>query len=219
MHSVVEENYLKAIMTLSRDAQEVNVHELSSLLNIKMPSVTSMMKKLAAKGLVHYERYRPIRLTHEGRREAALIVRKHRLTEMFLVQVMGFGWEEVHDIAEQIEHIQSPIFFAKMDEILKYPTVDPHGSPIPNREGDIAEVRYDTLSDREVGDRVRVTAVTHSGEGFLTFLNARAIHIGTILTVLSIESFDHSMMVTYEGHDSEMLSQIVCDGLLVEEVR
>lgn len=113
MNSSVEENYLKALLGLGHETGEVNVKDLSDHLGIKMPTVTSMMKKLADKQLVHYESYKPLRLTDTGRKTAGLIVRKHRLTEMFLVQKMGFGWEEVHDIAEQIEHLDSPLFLKK----------------------------------------------------------------------------------------------------------
>jgi DtxR family Mn-dependent transcriptional regulator len=117
-NSLTEENYLKALYNIANEAGEVNVAELSKSLDIKMPTVTSMMKKLAKKNLVHYESYKPLRLTEKGKKEAGLIIRKHRLTEMFLVDKMKMGWEDVHDIAEQIEHIQSPVFFEKMDELL-----------------------------------------------------------------------------------------------------
>lgn len=135
MYSLAEENYLKGLFHLSNEAGEVGVNELSLHLGIKMPTVNSMMKRLCDKGLVHYESYKPLRLTTVGRKEAALIIRKHRLTEMFLVEKMGFSWERVHDIAEQIEHIQSPEFFEKMDLLLGHPTKDPHGSPIPDKAG------------------------------------------------------------------------------------
>jgi len=121
MNTLAEENYLKAIFSLMDENGEVMVNELSQRLAIKMPTVSSMMKKLANKNLVTYESYKPIRLTDKGRVDAALIIRKHRLTEMYLVEKMGFGWEEVHHIAEQIEHIQSPELFAKMDELLGFP--------------------------------------------------------------------------------------------------
>src|SRR6185312_8251720 len=124
MNSLTEENYLKALFNISNKTGEVNVAELSKSLDIKMPTVTSMMKKLAKKKLVYYESYKPLRLTEKGKKEAGLIIRKHRLTEMFLVNKMKMGWEDVHDIAEQIEHIQSPVFFEKMDEMLDYPKVD-----------------------------------------------------------------------------------------------
>ena len=134
-NSLTKENYLKALFALSNEADEVTVNELSKRLGIKMPTVTSMMKKLAEKKLVNYESYKPLRLTEKGKREAGIIIRKHRLTEMFLAEIMGFGWEEVHEIAEQVEHIQSPDFFEKMDKMLGYPKIDPHGSPIPDKTG------------------------------------------------------------------------------------
>ncbi|EPB65697.1 iron dependent repressor, DNA binding domain protein, partial [Ancylostoma ceylanicum] len=156
VNSLAEENYLKALFNLSNETGVVNVNELSKHLNIKMPTVTSMMKKLASKKLVHYESYKPLKLTKEGRKQAAAIIRKHRLTEMFLVKKMGFGWEQVHDIAEQIEHIQSPLFFEKMDELLEYPKFDPHGSPIPDKDGNMNWKEYSKLSDCAPGEQALV---------------------------------------------------------------
>ncbi|HEY5369561.1 MAG TPA: metal-dependent transcriptional regulator, partial [Hanamia sp.] len=147
MNSLTEENYLKALFNIANKDGEVNVAELSKTLDIKMPTVTSMMKKLSKKKLVHYESYKPLRLTEKGKKEAGLIIRKHRLTEMFLVDKMHLGWEDVHDIAEQIEHIQSRVFFEKMDELLGYPKVDPHGSPIPDVKGKVVWKDYNKLSD------------------------------------------------------------------------
>lgn len=141
MFTLAEENYLKGLFHLSDEAGEVGVNELSRHLGIKMPTVNSMVKKLAEKGLVHYETYKPLRLTPTGRKEAALIIRKHRLTEMFLVEKMGFGEEHIHAIAEQVEHIQSPEFFEKMDELLGFPTADPHGSPIPDKHGRMPQTK------------------------------------------------------------------------------
>jgi len=175
-----------------------------------------MMKKLAEKKLVHYESYKPLRLTEKGRKEAALVIRKHRLTEMFLVEKMGFGWEEVHDIAEQVEHIQSPIFFDKMDELLGYPKLDPHGSPIPDKQGKFAWVQYAKLSDCKVGETVKIAAVIHSASDFLVFLNNRDIRLGTKMKIRSMEPFDGSMVVSYGSRASETLSKIVCERLLVE---
>ena len=125
------------MFALSKDIGSVSVNDLSKHLDIKMPTVTSMMKKMAAKKLVAYESYKPLKLTEKGKKEAALIIRKHRLTEMYLVEKMGFGWEEVHNIAEQIEHIKSPELFTKMDELLDYPKFDPHGAPIPDINGEM----------------------------------------------------------------------------------
>lgn len=217
MNSLAEENYLKALFNLSNGTGVVNVNELSKHLNIKMPTVTSMMKKLASKNLVHYESYKPLRLTDLGKKEAAAIIRKHRLMEMFLVEKMGFGWEQVHDIAEQIEHIQSPLFFEKMDEILGYPKIDPHGSPIPDKDGNLQWKEYIKLSDCKVNDRVILGAVVNNSSDFLEFLNSRNLHLGLQITIKSIEPFDKTMVVQYENHPNETLSYTVCKRLLVEK--
>ncbi len=214
-NSLTEENYLKALFNIANKAGEVNVAELSKTLEIKMPTVTSMMKKLADKKLVHYESYKPPRLTEKGKKEAGLIIRKHRLTEMFLVDKMKLGWEDVHDIAEQIEHIQSPVFFAKMDELLDFPKLDPHGSPIPDRNGKIVLKDFKKLSDCEVGETVKLAAVINSSSDFLKFLNARNMRLGTKIKIKSIEPFDKSLLVSY-GKRSETLSNLVCQRLLVE---
>lgn len=218
MNSLTEENYLKALYALGNEKGEVNVNDLSRRLEIKMPTVTSMMKKLAAKKLVHYESYKPLKLTEKGRKEAALIIRKHRLTEMFLVEKMGFGWEDVHPIAEQVEHIQSVPFFEKMDQLLGYPKVDPHGSPIPDRNGKVVWKEYQKLSECKVGETVKLSAVINTSEDFLRFLNSREIHLGLKVKIKAIESFDRSMKVSYAKRSDEILSHIVSDRLLVEKI-
>ncbi|MDO6675276.1 metal-dependent transcriptional regulator [Tenacibaculum sp. 1_MG-2023] len=217
MDSLVEENYLKALFYLSNEKREVSVNELSKQLDIKMPTVTSMMKKLAGKKLVSYEKYKPIRLTVLGQNKAVAVIRKHRLTEMFLVEVMSFGWEEVHDIAEQIEHVDSPIFFKKMDEILGYPSFDPHGSPIPDVNGKIPAKTYYKLSEYKGGDVVRLKAVANSSADFLRFLNSKGLSLETIIEVLLVESFDGTMTLAYKDKKEEVLSKVVCDRLLVEK--
>ncbi|MDP2386949.1 MAG: metal-dependent transcriptional regulator [Bacteroidota bacterium] len=217
MNSLTEENYLKALFNLSQENGEVSVNELSKHLQIKMPTVTSMMKKLSDKKLVNYESYKPLKLTEKGRREAGLVIRKHRLTEMFLVDKMGFGWEQVHEIAEQIEHIHSPEFFEKMDELLGYPKFDPHGSPIPDKTGKVEWIHYSKLSDCKAGDAVKLSAVTHSSDEFLKFLNTRELKLGTKIRIKSIEAFDGSMTISYGKHLSEHVSCLVCERLLVEK--
>lgn len=218
MNTYAEENYLKALFNLGNDKGEVTVQELSRHLDIKMPSVNSMIKKLAEKKMVHYELYKPLRLTDKGKKEAGLIIRKHRLTEMYLVEKMGFGWEEVHGIAEQVEHLQSGLFFDKMDELLGFPKIDPHGSPIPDKHGKIQWVQYKKLSDYKPGDKVKLSAVTHSSEEFLRFLNSRGLYLGLVLKVVSVEEFDGSMMVSYGKKIGEMLSKTVTEKLLTEKI-
>ena len=209
---------LKALFNLSNSKGEVNVSELSRRLEIKMPTVTSMMKKLSEKKLVYYESYKPLRLTEKGKKEAAIIIRKHRLTEMFLVQQMGFGWEQVHPIAEQVEHIQSPEFFEKMDELLGYPKLDPHGSPIPDKNGKMVWKHYNKLSECKVGDIVKLSAVINTSDEFLKFLNTRELRLGLKLKVKSVEAFDNTMIVSYSKRTEESLSNLVCERLLVEKV-
>jgi DtxR family Mn-dependent transcriptional regulator len=218
VHSLAEENYLKGLFHLANETGEVGVNELSRHLGIKMPTVNSMVKKLSEKGLVHYESYKPLRLTETGRREAALIIRKHRLTEMFLVEKMGFGWESVHEIAEQIEHIQAPDFFEKMDELLGYPKTDPHGSPIPDKSGHMLSVHHIRLSDCRTGDVVKLVMVMHSSGDFLKYLNSRELALGSTMKIKSVEAYDGSMVVRYGKHAAETLSKTVCDSLLVQKL-
>lgn len=218
MASQTVENYLKALLVLSNDAGEVSISELSKSLEVKTPTANSMVKKLSEKGLVSYEKYKPLSLTAEGKKSAALILRRHRLTEMFLVEKMGFGWEEVHDIAEQIEHIESPEFFERMDEILGSPTIDPHGSPIPDKNGTIVKKSYEKLSDCVEGESVRLSALTNSSLEFLQYLNSHHLSLGLILKILSVEAFDGSMEVSYRNQDRLSLSKTVCQNLLVEVV-
>lgn len=215
MISQTEENYLKALFALTSVKGETSANEISKQLDIRMPTVNSMMKRLAEKGFVVYESYKPLRLTDEGKKEAALILRKHRLTEMYLVNKMGFGWEEVHDIAEQVEHIQSQKFFDKMDELLGYPTVDPHGSPIPDSKGKIITAQYSKLSDCKQGDLVVLKAVSHSSKELLKFLTNRMLILGVEIRVDSVEKFDNSITISYVDHQHEVLSNKVCERLLV----
>jgi DtxR family Mn-dependent transcriptional regulator len=215
VNSLNEENYLKTLFHLADEKGEINTKDLSDRLNIKMPSVTNMMKKLADKGLVNYESYKPIILTEKGKKESALIIRKHRLTEMFLVEKLGFSWEEVHDIAEQIEHVKSPPFFRKMDEILGFPKFDPHGSPIPDKNGKIIARKWKKMNKCKAGDILKLTGVSSSNDDFLKFLNSRGIHLGLEMKILNVEPFDNSMLVTYSGQEVT-LSNMVCKRLLVE---
>ena len=216
MKSLTEENYLKAIFHLVDEENCFTINELSKLLNVKMSSVNSMMKKFVQKNWVIYESYKPIKLTDLGKKEAALIVRKHRLTEMFLVEKMGFGWESVHEIAEQLEHVHSEVFFDKMDELLNNPKVDPHGEPIPNKEGNIIEQNFLKLSKCKVNDKVILASVTESSDDFLTYLSSRNMKLNSQITILEIEKYDQSMSILCNG-EIKILSKIVCDKILVNK--
>jgi DtxR family transcriptional regulator, Mn-dependent transcriptional regulator len=216
MASQTEENYLKILFIKADKNGEIAISELSNTLQISTPTANSMVKNLHEKGLVNYEKYKPLSLTAKGKKEAALIIRKHRLTEMFLVEKMGFGWEEVHEIAEQVEHVKSNLFFDRMDELLGHPALDPHGSPIPDKNGKINWLSYHKLSECKAGDIVKLAALTHSSEDFLKYLNSKNLSLGLKLKVISVEPFDGSMKVSYSESSSEILSAMVCERLLIE---
>jgi len=218
MASQTEENYLKSLFNLANDKDEVNISELATQMHVSMPTVNSMVKNLQKNDWLIYEKYKPVILTTKGKKEAALIIRKHRLTEMFLVNKMGFGWEEVHEIAEQVEHIHAPKFFERMDEMMGFPTIDPHGSPIPDKQGRIQEINYLSLSDCKAGQTVILAALTNSSTEFLEFLNSRELSLGTEFKINSIETYDQSMVATYANHASETLSEKVCERLLVRVI-
>ncbi|QBA21726.1 metal-dependent transcriptional regulator [Chryseobacterium indologenes] len=214
--TLTEENYLKALFHLVDNEGKVTINELSKFLNVKMPSVNNMMKKFAEKKWVVYETYKPLIVTESGRREAALVVRKHRLTEMFLVKKMNFGWENVHEIAEQLEHVHSQIFFDKMDEILDHPKFDPHGEPIPDKDGNIIAQDLQKLSICEPGETVTFASVTLSDDAFLTYLNDRKLLLNTKVKIVKIESFDKSMTIEIEGK-TEILSKKATEKILVKK--
>ena len=215
MISLSEENYLKAIFHLADKENTVTINEISKFLDVKMPSVNNMMKKFAEKNWVRYESYKPLKITDSGKKQAALVVRKHRLTEMFLVEKMYFGWENVHEIAEQLEHIHSETFFDKMDEILNFPKYDPHGEPIPDKDGNIIAQDLKKLSECEKHHKVIFTSVTISDDDSLTYLNIKNLELGKEIEVLAIEKFDKSMTINIDGCPT-VLSKMVCDKILVK---
>ena len=215
MLSFTEENYLKTLYHLSFQNTEVSVHELSLSLDIKMPTVNSMVKKLAAKGLVAYEKYKPLSLTENGSKAAGLVIRKHRLTEIYLVEKMGFAWDQVHEIAEQVEHIKSPEFFDKIAEILNHPTVDPHGSPIPDKNGKLPELNYIKLSECSIAQKGILASVGNSSDSFLKLLGSLDLKLGDSLEIIEVQDFDKSMKVTVNQKNTLNLSSLVCENLLI----
>jgi DtxR family transcriptional regulator, Mn-dependent transcriptional regulator len=218
MASVTEENYLKALFILVTERGMATISDLGKLLNASLPTANSMIKNLKKQELVNYEKYKPLSLTEKGKREAALVLRKHRLTEMYLVNKMGFGWEEVHEIAEQIEHIDSSLFFERMDELMGHPTTDPHGSPIPDKDGHIAEEVYEQLSNCRAGAKVRLIALAHSAADFFQYLNKKELILGVEMEIVSVEPYDGSMVVSYPNHPAETLTHPVCERLRVEQI-
>lgn len=217
MPSIVQENYLKALYFLDEANSHISITDLSKRLQVSKPTASNMVRSMRDQGWVVYQKYKPLQLTEKGRKAAAQVIRRHRLTEMFLVEKMGFGWEEVHEIAEQVEHIKAPAFFDRMDELMDFPKVDPHGSPIPDKDGNLTHPDYKKLIDCQAGDQVRIVALNHSSKAFLEFLDSRDISLNLDMHVQSVEPFDNSMLVSYRDHPSETLSQKVCERLLVQE--
>jgi DtxR family Mn-dependent transcriptional regulator len=217
MATQTKENYLKALYHLHKNNPKISITDLGNELEVSKPTANDMVKKLQTAGWVKYTKYKPLELTEKGRKAAALIIRKHRLSEMFLSEIMGFGWEEVHDVAEQIEHIKSDAFFERMDELLGYPSKDPHGSPIPDKEGNVATSDYVRLASLQPGERGEVKALRSTSKDFLEYLNKYKIALGTAMDVLEVEAFDKSMVVAYPNHEKVVLSASVCNRLLVEK--
>ena len=217
MASHTVENYLKALFALANEAGEVGISDLSDHLAVSKPSVNSMAKALQQDGFLKYEKYKPLKLTAKGKKVAALVVRKHRLTEMFLVEQMGFGWDEVHDIAEQVEHVKAPAFFDRMDELVGFPTVDPHGSPIPDAQGNVLEIDCVKLSACAVGEKVSLVGLSQSSKSLLSFLDSHGIALGHTFDIRSVEPFDGSMTVDHQGAEAQTFSLKVCERLLVRK--
>ena len=219
MASNIKENYIKALFYLHQKSEDISLSELGEELKVSKPTANEMIKKLQQEGIVISKKYKPIKITEKGKQSAAEIIRKHRLSEMFLLQVMKFGWEEVHEIAEDLEHIKTDKFFDRMDELMGFPKTDPHGSPIPDKNGNFNKPNYKRLSQMPVNTSVVVKALRDSSTDFLLFLNNKSIKLGTTITINEIESFDGSLTVSYLEHSKIVLSTSICDRILVEQVQ
>lgn len=191
-----EENYLKTIYHLTTILDsEVSTNAIAEKMETKASSVTDMLKKLADKNLVNYKKYQGVSLTKSGKLSAKMIVRKHRLWEVFLVEKLAFSWDEVHDIAEQLEHIKSEKLIAKLDDFLGNPTEDPHGDPIPNADGQIVSVEKQLLSELQVGQSGICVGVKDTSSEFLKYLDKQEIALGAKIEILSKEIFDLSLKI------------------------
>ncbi|MBT3443254.1 MAG: metal-dependent transcriptional regulator [Flavobacteriaceae bacterium] len=196
MLSITEENHLKAIFHLSSDGnKDVSTNAIADSLKTKAPSVTDMLKKLSEKKLVSYKKYQGSFLTEDGRKTALNIIRKHRLWEVFLVNKLNFNWDEVHDIAEQLEHIKSEKLINELDKFLDYPAKDPHGDPIPNPAGFIKYTTKLVLSDLAIGETGKFVGIKDSSSTFLKLLDKRKISLGSNIKVLHQEDFDQSIYI------------------------
>ncbi len=193
--STSEENYIKAIFHLQREDGTVTTNELARELQTKPASVTDMMKKLKTKKLLHYEAYQGVRLSNEGKKVALNIIRRHRLWEYFLAEKLKFSWDEVHEVAEHLEHVSSKKLIDKLDEFLGFPRVDPHGDPIPDQDGKIETSRQVCLQDLPINKIAVVSHVSDQSTGILELLKHKNIGIGTKLEIKKKFEFDRSMEI------------------------
>ena len=209
MFTLSEENYLKAIYHLELDANKgISTNAIAEQLETKASSVTDMIKKLSDKKVVVYKKYKGVNLTDFGKKTAANIVRKHRLWEVFLVEKLNFSWDEVHDVAEQLEHIKSPKLIHQLDALLGFPTHDPHGDPIPDAAGNLKMIDKNLLSTLAKNESGICVGVDDSSAEFLQFLDKKGITLGKKITVLEKEDFDDSLSIEMDNKKFSISNKI-----------
>jgi len=204
-----EENYLKTIYHLTNlSDSEVSTNAIAEMMETKASSVTDMLRKLSEKDLVNYKKYQGVSLTEKGKLIAKMIVRKHRLWEVFLVEKLDFSWDEVHDIAEQLEHIKSEQLVNKLDDFLGNPTEDPHGDPIPDAQGRMAKTDKQLLSDLGINQIGICVGVKDSSADFLKYLDKQEIALGSKIEIISKETFDLSIKIKVETKELTISNKI-----------
>lgn len=216
MHSFTEENYLKAIYHLSEaNMLAVSTNQIADMTNTKAASVTDMLKKLAEKKLINYIKYQGVTLTNSGLTAAVNIIRKHRLWEVFLVEKLGFNWDEVHDIAEELEHINSEALINRLDDFLGNPVTDPHGDPIPDKAGKIKQKKLVKITDMQAGESGTVSGVSEHSSLFLKLLDKLGLTLGTGIKILELIEYDGSIMLSINQSKEQTISRDVAKNILV----
>ena len=209
MFSLSEENYLKAIFHLETSYKSgVSTNALAEEMQTKASSVTDMVKRLSDKDLVNYKKYQGVKLSEAGKRAAIEVIRKHRLWEVFLVEKLGFNWDEVHEVAEQLEHIKSEKLTNELDKFLEHPKRDPHGDPIPDAQGNFSVANRILLSDLDIGETGICVGVKDSSAEFLQYLDKNNISLGKQIEVVEKEEFDKSMLIKMDGNQLRISNQI-----------
>jgi len=213
-----EENYLKAIYNIQHNsaAGEVSVNEIAERMQTRPATVTDMLRKLSEKALIHYEKYKKLHLSEQGTTRALQIIRKHRLWETFLHHKLNFSWDEVHEVAEQLEHIQSQKLVERLDDYLGYPQFDPHGDPIPNSEGVLPVSSAQLLNETEIDRACTIVAVKDTSSAFLRQLERLNLQIGTRLNIQERMPFDNSILVEIDGKNAVMLSEKIALNIIVQ---
>jgi DtxR family transcriptional regulator, Mn-dependent transcriptional regulator len=215
--SAAEENHIKHIYSLQTNDGLVSTNSLAEVLATKPASVTDMLKKLKAKGVITYQAYKGFALTETGKKLALQLIRKHRLWEFFLYHNLGFSWDEVHDIAEQLEHINSELLIDKLEDYLGNPSMDPHGDLIPNKQGKLPKVVRVALPTINPLKTVVVCGVTNQSAQMLQILNHYKIAIGAKIKVVKHFIFDNSIQVKINNQGTTILSPAVAQNILVYE--
>jgi DtxR family transcriptional regulator, Mn-dependent transcriptional regulator len=219
MTSFTEENYLKIIYKLSAETDsEISTNAVAELTQTKAASVTDMLRKLSDKQLVSYQKYQGVRLTEKGEKVALMVIRKHRLWEVFLVNKLGFNWDEVHEIAEELEHINSDELVQRLDEFLGFPQCDPHGDPIPDHNGRMPELGYKNLSEISVNQQVVMMGVAQHSTNFLQYLAKIGLNLGTTIDLIEINDFDKSLTIKIGGSKGSFVSYEVAKNILVKSL-
>lgn len=214
--SLTEENYIKAIWHLSDSGDKsVSTNELAGRMGTSPASITDMVKRLSTKRLVRYEPYQGVRITDKGTASALLIIRKHRLWETFLVEKLGFHWDEVHEVAEQLEHIHSDQLIDKLDDFLGRPAFDPHGHFIPDRDGRFQHSNHFPLSSLEQGKYAKIASIRNGSPELLQYLSRIGIYIGAHIRVLEQRSFDGSMEIEVNKKNQIVISREVSENLFI----
>lgn len=213
--SISEENYIKSAYHLQQFNESVSTNALAEYLKAKPASITDMLKKLHAKNLVNYNPYKGSRLSKEGVKAALMIIRRHRLWETFLVDKLKFSWEEVHDVAEELEHIRSKKLVDKLDEFLGIPKFDPHGDPIPDANGKINPQHELPLSNLPLNKQAVVTSVQNQSSELLAFLSNNQIIIGTKVEVKKKLPFDNSIEIKLRNRQPFNISEQVANVIYV----
>jgi DtxR family Mn-dependent transcriptional regulator len=193
-----EENYLKTIFHLQVESDTVTTNALALSLQTRPASITDMMKKLSAKGLLHYKPYYGFNLTAEGKKAALIIIRRHRLWEYFLSEKLQFSWDEVHEVAEELEHVSSKKLIDKLDAYLGFPAFDPHGDPIPDTKGRLKKAPYISLADLPLKQRAELKSITNQSTAVLEYLDQKHLRINTVLEIRQRFDFDGTMEIKTE---------------------
>lgn len=216
--SETEENYLKAVYYLHQaNQQAVSTNDISARLSTSAASVSDMIKRLAEKKLLVYEKYKGVELSDKGAKVALHLIRKHRLWEVFLVDKLGFRWDEVHDLAEQLEHIKSPELVKRLDEYLEFPKFDPHGDPIPDEDGKFAKMAVQKMTVFQEGTTLVLMGVADTSDEFLQYLNQLGLSLGVSIRLGKKFHFDQSQEVFLNDTQKVVVSQHVANNLLVKE--